>query len=755
MWATNNNHADIVRFLLDHGASADVRSSAGRTATDFANASSNEIKGMVKSASNRTISGIGIENIDDFENSRSLTDPVSTFNSEGDLSRRLIAESAANLNVDLTNLVMEDPFPENDDNYDTEFDWEHCLPDQMFVFSAEDTSKIIDMAITRMQPTRSKFQKPVPANVLFLSARFAHYYGTPDLLTGLLMPAIERIAEIVEAHENDMAFLAFWLSNVTSLLYYLRKDAGMVEATAEYQQDLTELVSEIFVLLIRDAERRLDNVLDSAILDHETVPGLDDIQFQREWPFFRAPKKHEETEGSARKASDGGNHKNPKAQKDSGSLSLSNVRPPSPRKLAKPSPRNVTSLLSSTLFVLDLYDVHSIITLQIMRQIFYWLSATIFNRILSNRKYLARTRAMQIRLNVSALEDWTRVNDRRPIDISSPMVGGIRTGSVHESLSGSARRQLAPLIQLLQWLQCLSSLGDDTDSLSATIEQFTCLTAEQLLHVVKQYRTEVEEDKMSKMALKFLRNLEESQQQHMQQQKSSLETFAASVKKSKLFTQILPASVHEKQAQQHSPSTVSTELTNANEFKDISIDSPVTQKSAYGPQTSLDTVQINSNSQWDNSAITKHLKNLNIDMSSSNAANDDDPVTQQQPGIFMDISLILPFVLPTSTEMLMVWGAGIGGTDRTQTSKHIPVMPSEFVAKLDATSSLSTGAPSIKSGMTGIGTGLDGLSRDGSQGRQRYESGGSSRMEGYTEQRDSFQSDTSSIIDEYHGGRSI
>ena len=64
--------------------------------------------------------------------------------------------------------------------------------------------------------------------------------------------------------------------------------------------------------------------------------------------------------------------------------------------------------------MLDLYDIHSVITAQITSQLLYWLGAELFNRVLSNRKYLARTKAMQIRMNISILEDWARTNNRQP-----------------------------------------------------------------------------------------------------------------------------------------------------------------------------------------------------------------------------------------------------------------------------------------------------------------------------------------------------
>src|SRR5207248_4449278 len=144
----------------------------------------------------------------------------------------------------------------------------------MFVFSESDLNRILDIAITKMLPQRSPSQKPVPANVLFLCARFAHYSGNKELLAKLLFNSMDRINEVVEEHQWDMTILAFWISNSTLLLHYLKKDLGLVQSTVNFQVQLSELINEIYILIVRDAERRIDKVLDSAVLDHETIPGF-------------------------------------------------------------------------------------------------------------------------------------------------------------------------------------------------------------------------------------------------------------------------------------------------------------------------------------------------------------------------------------------------------------------------------------------------------------------------------------------------
>lgn len=346
----------------------------------------------------------------------------------------------------------------------------------MYVFQTDQLDPILDLIITQMVPQRSISQKPVPANLIFLMARYAHYHMTNSLLEQVLESALDRISDIIERYQWDMTMLAFWISNQTLLLHYLKKDAGLVQSSQKFQAELAELINETFILIIRDAERRMNKILDVAMLDHETIPGFDDIEFQGEFKLFKSKAKPVDEPG---------------------------LRPPSPKRRAQTSPRNVTSLLSSVLFVLDLYDVHSVITSQIVAQLLYWIGAELFNLVITTRKYLSRTKAMQIRMNVSQIEDWARANNRQPEHYENGST--ISTG---EDTVSAARRYLAPLVQLLQWLQCFSSLGEDQEALVATLVQLQWLNAAVLMEAVKNYRFEVGEKGLPKQHVKFLRGLQ-------------------------------------------------------------------------------------------------------------------------------------------------------------------------------------------------------------------------------------------------------
>ncbi|KAK5660731.1 hypothetical protein OQA88_12096 [Cercophora sp. LCS_1] len=593
MWAMTNRHKGIAKLLLDNGASPEAKTSSGRTAFDFV-APDSDMSFYLNS------SGYGIGSVgatDDFYNPGFSQDRFEEELAENEMRRRMMMESARDLEVDIGNMGIDDQ-PEPPDEFEEEqqeFDWSRCLHDQMFVFQENDLDRILDIVITNMTPQRSPSQKPVPANMIFLGARYAHYHSSPDLLAKLLITAMDKINDVVEKYQWDMTILAFWISNATLLLHYLKKDAGLVEATTEFQAQLAELVNEIFILIVRDAERRLDKVLDAAMLDHETIPGFEDITFQNEWKIFKRKKEVKEEPLEKR------------------------YRPPSPKQRAKPSPRNVTSLLSSTLFVLDLYDIHSVITAQIVSQLIYWLGAELFNRIMSNRKYLARTKAMQIRMNISTLEDWARTNNRQPEHYEG---GEMKTSG--ETTIDAARRHLAPVIQLLQWLQCFSSLGaDDLEALVGTLQQLRALTPQQLIHSATHYRSEVGEKGLPKSAMKYLIAIQKEAALRRERNRQA-------------------QSPKGKSGGDSAPTTPAKKAANG----------------GNGPDTPV-----------------------SIQTPGFEETEDED---EAPANLLLDPALMLPFTLPSVTDMLVSYGAGFGGVNRERERKYIPTIPPEFLEKLEA-----------------------------------------------------------------------
>ncbi|KIH95229.1 hypothetical protein SPBR_03900 [Sporothrix brasiliensis 5110] len=658
MWAMTNRHKNIAKLLLDSGAATDTKTSSGRTAFDFVPPDSEMSFYLHDSGYNIGNAGV----TDDFYNPGFSQDRFEEEMAENEMRRRMMMESARDLEVDLGNVGIDDQ-PEPVDEFEEEqqeFDWSRCLHDQMFVFQEVDLDRILDIVITNMQPQRSPSQKPVPANVIFLSARYAHYHASQDLLAKLLITAMDKINDVVEQHQWDMTILAFWISNATLLLHYLKKDAGLVEATTEFQAQLAELINEIFILIVRDAERRLDKVLDAGMLDHEIIPGFEDITFQNEWKIFKRKKEVKEEPLERR------------------------MRPPSPKQRAKPAPRNVTSLLSSTLFVLDLYDVHSVITAQIISQLMYWLSAELFNRIMSNRKYLARTKAMQIRMNVSILEDWARTNNRMPEHFEH---GEMRSSG--EPTMEAARRHLEPVIQLLQWLQCFSSLGaDDLEALVGTLQQLKALSPQQLIHAAEHYRPEVGEKGLPKSAMKYLVAIQREatlRREELRNRRKTMSPTPPTKSSSKKLSN--PAAAPAPTAPAFVVKAVASAAASAYgappALADFAGSAAVkvseAQAAEAAAQAAHDAPSTPAKKNGGGGSLTPAATPAKT--RDDGDADDEDDAPKH---LLLDPALMLPFTLPSATDMLVSYGAGFGGVNREREHKYIPTLPPEFLAKLES-----------------------------------------------------------------------
>ncbi|CAG8531892.1 8124_t:CDS:2 [Paraglomus occultum] len=421
MWATNNNHSAVVTLLLDYGADAGMKSTKGHTVFDFVPPDNHKI----------------------------------------------------------AEIFIHNPQRDKEDGEVQEFVWDNCLPDQMFVFSDEDIAHILNTVVFNIQPSRSKKQKSVPANVIFLSARFAHYFSSQEILETLLDDAVDAIETVVKGRPDDMSLQSFWISNCTLLLYYLKKDKGLAIASYNNQGRIANLLQEIYFLLIRDAERRLERILEAAMIEFETIP-LGDVRFEGEWRILRSLTRRSVAPTTSDYST--------KLKRTSSTSRISSLRSStaSSRRAAPPSPTNITALLSATMLILQAYDIHPTIIEQVFSQLYYFITCEIFNKILAKKKYICRSRAMQVRLNISVLEDWVRTNN----------------------LPASTTSHFQPLIQLLQLLQCWSQMTDFTVMVSTTNE-LKLINPAQLKRVLKNYRYEVKEPRLPEECQQYILQLEE------------------------------------------------------------------------------------------------------------------------------------------------------------------------------------------------------------------------------------------------------
>lgn len=98
-----NRHKGIAKLLLDHGASPEIRSTSGRTAFDFMPPNSELADYLHESG---YIGSAGVS--DDFYDTGLAQDRFEEEMAENELKRRMMMESAINLEVDLSSLGLDE-----------------------------------------------------------------------------------------------------------------------------------------------------------------------------------------------------------------------------------------------------------------------------------------------------------------------------------------------------------------------------------------------------------------------------------------------------------------------------------------------------------------------------------------------------------------------------------------------------------------------------------------------------------------------
>jgi hypothetical protein len=226
MWATTNNHEKIVKLLLEHGASATTKSTKGRTVFDFVSKTAD-----LSTTNNKMMADILSSAVATTKSNRDSISSLSTTTSSTTMNEYRITDenNESFLSLDNENrpkLIEEyllsaihDSTTDSDDDEDynheeendhedddeeeeddtKEFNWDKCMPDQMFVFGADNLPYILDTVITKLTlPVRNVQEIFLPANVVFLSARFAHYFSSAELAEDVMEGALSRISAAIK-----------------------------------------------------------------------------------------------------------------------------------------------------------------------------------------------------------------------------------------------------------------------------------------------------------------------------------------------------------------------------------------------------------------------------------------------------------------------------------------------------------------------------------------------------------------------------
>ncbi|KAG1864289.1 DIL domain-containing protein [Suillus subalutaceus] len=376
----------------------------------------------------------------------------------------------------------------------------------------DDEDDQFDEELYLSRPSHTSVRNSQPAITLYLMARFACLTCDQTWLEDLVLGATDAIEEKFFSRSEDITCLVFCLYNATIWLHLMQCDNAINEGC--------EMLGS-FELLEQVINSVFDQLLDAAILDSSPVASeFESVQFESEWSFLRpfSAKKKSTTNTP--------NHGTPKSSTPSSPPFLPS-RPPSPSPLLLgPAPvpakglsslrqtlsraktpstafnthsdvpkttglRDLTSFLTALHTLLTLSDVNPVLMIQFWSQVMYWTSCEIFNRILTRKKYLCRSKAVQIGMNLVVLEEWIE-------DMGLPR--GIAS-------------HLTPVRDLLNWLQCLSSITDFSN-LVATIQTMKSINPLQMRRAVRDYKYEVHEGRMTDECIQYLTQLQKDWERH-------------------------------------------------------------------------------------------------------------------------------------------------------------------------------------------------------------------------------------------------
>lgn len=104
MWAMTNRHKSIAKILLDNGASPEAKTSSGRTAFDFVPPDSE--MSFYLHDNGYSIGNAGVT--DDFYNPGFSQDRFEEEMAENEIRRRMMMDSARDLEVDIGNMGIDD-----------------------------------------------------------------------------------------------------------------------------------------------------------------------------------------------------------------------------------------------------------------------------------------------------------------------------------------------------------------------------------------------------------------------------------------------------------------------------------------------------------------------------------------------------------------------------------------------------------------------------------------------------------------------
>ncbi|XP_069622080.1 unconventional myosin-Va isoform X4 [Ranitomeya imitator] len=330
----------------------------------------------------------------------------------------------------------------------------------MLEYKREDEPKLIKNLILDLKPrgVAVNLIPGLPAYILFMCVRHADYLNDDQKVRSLLTSTINGIKKILKKRGDDFETVSFWLSNTCRFLHCLKQYSGE-EAfmkhnssrqnehcltnfdLAEYRQVLSDLAIQIYQQLVRVLENILQPMIVSGMLEHETIQGVSGVK----------PT---------------GLRKRTSSIADEGTYTLDSI----------------VRQLNTFHSILCQHGMDPELIKQVVKQMFYIIGAVTLNNLLLRKDMCSWSKGMQIRYNVSQLEEWLRDKNL---------------------MNSGAKETLEPLIQAAQLLQVKKKTDEDAEAICSMCN---ALTTAQIVKVLNLY-TPVNEFE-ERVLVSFIRNIQ-------------------------------------------------------------------------------------------------------------------------------------------------------------------------------------------------------------------------------------------------------
>ncbi|XP_052393099.1 unconventional myosin-Vb isoform X1 [Carassius gibelio] len=333
----------------------------------------------------------------------------------------------------------------------------------MLEYYKEDEALLVKSLVTDMKPNVVSATVPcLPAYILFMCIRHADYINDDQKVHSLLTATINAIKKVLKKNNDDFEMTSFWLANTSRLLHCLKQYSGdeafMTQNTAkqnehclknfdlaEYRQVLSDLSIHIYQQLVRIAEGIMQPMIVSAMLESESIPSLAGVK----------PMGYRNRSSSLDCESGG------------------------------PAGYTLQALVRQLGQFTNIMADHGLdpeISQQVVRQLFYSINAVTLNNLLLRKDVCSWSTGMQLRYNISQLEEWLRGNN------------------LHQS---GAVATMEPVIQAAQLLQVKKKTSQDAEAICSLC---TALSLQQIVKILNLYTplNEFEE----RVTVSFIRDIQ-------------------------------------------------------------------------------------------------------------------------------------------------------------------------------------------------------------------------------------------------------